>query len=86
MSIKVEIDGEEKEVFTTEELEAQKQAAIDEFKTDIPDRSEEIQTLQDEITKLKDKDANFEKLRDFKKVGEGKLKVEEFESEKDLPI
>ena len=73
MPIKVEVDGEIKETFTHEELEAQKTEAIEQYKKDNPDKSEELQKLQDEMKGLKDKDLNFSQLREQKKSLEERL-------------
>lgn len=77
MPEKMEKDGKEIEVFTAEELEAQKKAAIDEYKTNNPDKSEDIQKLEEELGKktkelesFKDKDFNLSTMR----KGEEKLK------------
>jgi len=81
MPTTVIIDGEEKEVFTTEELESQKQEVIEKFKSENPDRANEIQTLQnalketeEELVKYKDKDLNFSNLRKEKEQLEKNLK------------
>lgn len=64
-------EGNEKEVFTQEELEAQKQEAIEQYKSENPDKSEEIQKLQTELEEtkkslegVKDKDVNVGKLKE----------------------
>lgn len=81
MPIKVEIEGVEKEVFTQEELDAQKQTAIEDFKKANPDKSDELTKLQtelktkdEELKGLKDKDFNFGNLRKEKEILEGKIK------------
>jgi oligoendopeptidase F len=66
-------NGEAKEVFTVEELQEQKDAAIEEFKAANPDKSEEVTKLQDELEKLKGKDMNFANLRAQKEAAETKL-------------
>lgn len=73
-------DGDEIEVFTNEELEAQKQAAIEEYKTNNPDKTPELTKLQEdlkakeeELTKLKDKDTNFSNLRTAKEKAEKEI-------------
>lgn len=65
--------GEDVEVFTAEELEAQKTAAIEEFKTANPDKGEELTKLQEELEKLKAKDLNFGNLREQKEAAEKKV-------------
>lgn len=70
MSQKVEIDGVETEVFTATEVEAQKQAALEAFRKENPDVSQDIDKLEKQIAeretelkKLKEKDMNFGNLR-----------------------
>lgn len=65
--------GEDVEVFTAEELEAQKTAALEEYKTANPDKAEEMAKLQEELAKFKAKDLNFGNLRDQKEGVEKKL-------------
>lgn len=66
-------DGSTIDVYSAEEIEAQKQAAIDEYKQANPDRSEEITKLQEEIEGFKSKDLNFGNLRQQLKEKEDKL-------------
>lgn len=80
MPIKVLVEGVETEVFTQEELDAQKSEALELYKKDNPDKAEDIKSLQAEINKrdeelkgLKDKDFNFANLRTEKKALEDKL-------------
>lgn len=73
MPTKIEIDGEEKEVFTAEELQLQKDAVIEEYKKSNPDRSAELTKLQDELKGFKDKDMNFSNLRTQKEAAEKKV-------------
>jgi len=74
--------GEDVEVFTAEE----KQAAIEEYKIQNPDKTEEITKLQtdltkatEELAKFENKDLNFGNLRaakeDAEKKAEGALKA-----------
>ncbi len=84
-------DGVEIEVFTAEELEAQRQAAIDQYKAENPDKSSELTELQaqlqakeQELTGLKDKDLNFKNLRVQKEAAE--KKAEELVKEIDAKI
>lgn len=63
-------NGAEIEVFTADEIEAQKEAAIEEYKANNPDKTAELERLQQEKTKLesdmkglKDKDFNFASVR-----------------------
>ena len=83
--------GVQIEVFTPEEIEADKQAAIEKYKEDNPDKSDEIDSLQaelknkeEELTKLKNKDFNFANLRSQKETAEGK--IEEIKKEIDTKI
>jgi hypothetical protein len=66
-------DGEEIDVFTAEELEAQKTKAIEEFKTNNPNKTEELVKAQEELEKLKGKDLNFANLRKQKEDAEKKV-------------
>ena len=72
--------GEDMEVFTGEELQSQREAAIEEFKIENPDKSGELETLQseleakeEELAKLKNKDFNFANLRKQKDTAESKI-------------
>lgn len=83
--------GSEIEVFTAEELETQKNEAIDQYKKDNPDKSEEIDSLQkdlatakEELEKLGKKDLNFANLRQQKEAAE--TKVESLKKEIDDKI
>lgn len=81
MSQKITNDqGDEIEVFTNEELEAQKQAAIEEYKTNNPDKTpeltklqEDLKTKEEELKKLQDKDLNFTNLRTAKEKAEKEI-------------
>src|SRR3990167_7654492 len=66
-------EGNEIEVFTLEELQAQKDSAIEEFKTANPDKTEELSKLQKELEGYKDKDLNFANLRKQKEEAEKKV-------------
>ena len=73
-------NGEEIEVFTNEELESQKQAALEEYKTSNPDKTSEIEALQVELAETKEKleglsnkDLNFAALRDKVKEKERQI-------------
>ena len=73
-------DGTEEEVFTATEIEEQKQAAIQQFKAENPDKTEELNALQEELkvaneklAKADDKSQNFATLRKAKEEAEGKL-------------
>lgn len=66
-------NGEEIEVFTADEIQAQKEAAIEDFKKTNPDKSEELKTAQEELEKLKGKDLNFANLRAAKEAAEKKV-------------
>jgi len=70
-------EGNVVEAFSAEELQAQKDAAIEEFKQANPDKSSELEILQsqlrekeDELVKLRGKDTNFENLRKQKNAAE----------------
>lgn len=67
--------GTDIEVFTADELQQQREAALEEYKTGNPDKSDELAKLQDELktkeeelTKLKGKDLNFSTLRTQKEA------------------
>lgn len=80
--------GNEMEVFTKDELEAQREEAIEAYKQENPDRSEELEALQAEkeeaTAKIEaiqkqlegelDKDKNFAELRKQKEELEQELK------------
>src|SRR3990167_9199445 len=66
-------DGTEIEVFSAEELEAQKQEAIEQYKLDNPDKTEELTALQAELEKLKSKDVSIAELRKQKNNAEAKI-------------
>jgi len=68
-------DGTEREVFTQEEIDAQSQSAIDKYKEENPNNSEELKTIKEELEKEKEKEKNFAKLR---KIAEDKgIKLDE---------
>ena len=80
MSETITKDGVDIEVFTVEELEAQKQEAIENYKSENPDKADELASLQEELklkeeelTKVKDKDTNFANLRKQKEAAEKKI-------------
>jgi hypothetical protein len=80
MSEIIQKDGVDIEVFTAEEIEAQKQEAIEQYKLDNPDKTDELTQLQEELrikeeelSKAKDKDANFANLRKQKEAAEKKI-------------
>lgn len=72
--------GEDVEVFTADELQTQKQAALEDYMKNNPDKTEELTKLQQaieakdkELKGLKDKDFNFANLRKDKDDLEKKL-------------
>lgn len=76
-------DGTETEVFTAEELEEQKQATLEAFKAENPDKTTEIEALEakvaekeEEIAKLSEKDINFTKFRTQQEAEVKKIKEE----------
>lgn len=74
MSITTKLeDGTEIETFTAEELVAQRDAAIEEYKLANPDKSDELIAAQEELDKLKGKDLNFDNLRKAKETAEKKV-------------
>ena len=80
MSEIIQKDGVDVEVFTAEELEAQKQEAIETYKSENPDKTEELTALQEELrikeeelAKSTDKDKNFANLRKQKEEAEKKV-------------
>ncbi len=84
-------DGNEIEVFTKEEIETQKQEALEEYKKNNPDKSSELQKLQDdlkskeeELQGLKNKDLNFANLRN--KVQDKEKEIENIKKEMDEKI
>lgn len=80
MSKIIQEDGVDVEVFSAEEIETQKQEAIEQYKADNPDKTEELTQLQEdlrakeeELAGLKDKDKNFGNLRKQKEAAEEKI-------------
>ena len=74
-------DGNDVEVFTASETEAQKQEALDAFKTENPDKTDEIAKLQEDLNKanedikgFEDKDQNWALLRKKAQVAEEEAK------------
>ena len=78
--------GADIEVFTPAEVAAQKEAALAEFKAQNPDQKEEIEKLQAELTKLKEKDLNFSNLRAGKDDLESKVKALQAEIDQKVSI
>lgn len=66
-------DGVDVEVYTAEELEAQKQEALEQFRAENPDKTEELTKLQLELEGLKNKDMNFANVRKAKEEAEKKV-------------
>lgn len=73
-------DGTQIEVFTAEEIEAQKQEAIESYKLENPDKTDELNALQEELKskqesldKANSKDLNFANLRKAKEEAEKKV-------------
>lgn len=84
-------DGSEVEVFTADEIEAQRSAAIEEYKVANPDKTVEVTGLQEtlktaleDLDKLKGKDLNFNNLRTAKEKAEADVKA--LKEEIDLKI
>lgn len=83
--------GEDVEVYTADEIAAQKEAAIEEYKQSNPDKGEEVTALQAELAtanealkKFENKDLNFGNLRTQKEAAE--KKVEELTAQIDTKI
>lgn len=73
-------DGSTVEVYTADELEAQKQEAIELYKLENPDKTDELTALQEELKtkeealeKATKKDLNFGTLRTQKEAAEKKI-------------
>lgn len=66
-------DGTEEEVFTAEELETQKTEALEAFKAENPDKTEELTALQEKLKGFEDKDLNFANIRKAKEEAEKKV-------------
>lgn len=77
-------DGTVVEVFTSDELAQQKQDAIEAYKMENPDKTDELLVLQGELDKLKAKDLNFTNLRTAKEATE--KKIEEITKEIDEKV
>jgi DNA repair exonuclease SbcCD ATPase subunit len=91
MSEIIEKDGQQIEMYSAEEVEAQRIAAIEQYQADNPDKAGDLETLQEtlkekeeEIEKLKGKDMNFSNLRKQKEDAE--KKIEETKKEIDEKI
>lgn len=65
--------GEDITVFTQEELDAQKEEFLEQYKAENPDKSDEIAALEEELLGLKNKDQNFVALRKAKDDAEKKI-------------
>ena len=70
-------DGTVQTVLSAEEIQAkidaEKQAAIEDYKSKNPDKSEELTKAQEELAKFKEKDLNFGNLRTQKEEAERKV-------------
>lgn len=85
MKIISDSTGADIEVYTAEELEAQKTAALEEFKnTEYEGARSALAKAEEELAKLKDKDLNFGNVRKQKEAAE--KKVEELKNEIDTKI
>ena len=77
MSEIINKDGVDVEVFTPEEVEAQKEEArleaIEAYKAENPDKSGELEKLNKELEGFKSKDLNFGNLRKQKEDAEKKV-------------
>ena len=81
MTIKVKLEsGEEIDTFTQEELEAKQAEALESYKSENPDKTEELTALQEELRvandklgKVDDKNVNFVALRKAKEDAEKKV-------------
>ena len=87
----VDENGNETEVFTKEELSAQKEEAIEEYKKTNPDKTDELIKIQEDLEKaqselkgLKDKDINFSNLRN--KVQDKEKEIEDLKKSIDDKI
>ena len=65
--------GEEVEVFTSEELQAQKDAVLAENKKELDAAQAELKTANEKLGKLESKDLNFSKLREQKEDAESRV-------------
>ena len=88
-------DGNEQEVFTPEEVQAQKDEAVETFKTDNPDKTEELTQAQSDLEQankdldvLKNKDLGMGVVRKEakEKVDEAETRIKELESSFDAKI
>ena len=73
-------EGEDTEVFTADEIEEQKQVAIEEFKANNPDRTvelaeyqEKLREAEERLAKVGNEDKNFAALRKGKEDAEKRL-------------
>lgn len=76
----VDNEGNESEVYTAEELEEQRNEAVETYKAENPDKTEELDALQADLTTAKEelekagkKDLNFAELRKQKEAAEKKV-------------
>ena len=66
-------DGVEVEVFTSEELQAQKDAVLEESKKELDASQAELRAANEKLGKLESKDLNFAKLREQKEDAESRV-------------
>ena len=79
--MQVEINGETKEVFTPEEVQAQQQQAIEAATATLKTELEQAKT---DLSKASDKDYNFSQLRDKTNQLEGQIKTAKEEALKEF--
>jgi len=80
--------GEQVEVYTSEELQAQKEAALEEYKkekdAELDAAQTELKLATEKLGKLEGKDLNFAKLREQKQEAEDKVERVKQEMEESL--
>ncbi len=79
-TIKNEETGEEEEVFSADEVQAQREEEVKKYQDEHPDKTDELTKLQDKLkeaeeklSKADDKDKNFASLRKAKEDAEKKV-------------
>lgn len=73
-------EGEDEEVYTADELQAERDGAVEKYKEENPDKSDEVEKLQEDLKKATealekadDKGKNFNALRKAKEDAEKKV-------------
>ena len=73
MTIIINEQGEEVEVFTSQELEAQKASVLEDKAKELEALQAELKTTNEKLGKFESKDLNFAKLREQKEEAESRV-------------